>query len=84
MKITLKPYKLFWEFSHNHIKSSTSFGMVHISLPDVTLTVLTPFGTINMFPEIKDISLLQRKVESLHLMNIETVHNLWTKIVIKN
>ena len=84
MKITdvsvkLKTFPLTWVESSTSWTTQTSFGLVHIFKLDKKVTVFSISGTNQILKYTKDVKKLKQLVEEFHILQINKIHQLWTK-----
>lgn len=84
MKVTnvdvkLKTFSLTWVESSTSWTTQSSFGFVHISKQTKEVTVFSISGTNQILKHTKDVKKLKQLVEEFHILQINKIHQLWTK-----
>ena len=83
VSVKLKTFPLTWVESSTSWTTQTSFGLIHISKLNKEVTVHSISGTNQILKHTQDLKKLQQLVEELHILQINKVHQLWTKIDVK-
>ena len=79
VSVKLKTFPLTWVESSTSWITQTSFGFVHISKLDKEVTVFSVSGTNKILKHTKYVKKLKQLVEELHILQINKIHQLWTK-----
>lgn len=80
--VKLKTYSLHWTESPLGLTTQASFGFVSISKSNEVI-VHTMCGTNQIFKHTQDLKKLKQLIEEFHILQINKVHQLWTKIDVK-
>ena len=79
VSVKLKTLPLTWVESSTSWTTQSSFGFVHISKLTKEVTVFSISGTNQILKHTKDVKKLKQLVEELHILQINKIHQLWTK-----
>ena len=79
VSVKLKTFSLTWVESSTSLTTQFSFGFVHISKQTKEVTVFSISGTNQILKHTKDVKKLKQLVEELHILQINKIHQLWTK-----
>ena len=79
VSVKLKTSPLTWVESSTSWTTQASFGFVHISKQTKEVTVFSISGTNQILKHTKDVKKLKQLVEELHILQINKIHQLWTK-----
>ena len=83
VSVKLKTFPLTWVESSTSWTTQTSFGIIHIFKLNKEVIVHSISGTNQILKHTQDLKKLQQLVEELHILQINKVHQLWTKIDVK-
>ena len=83
VSVKLKTFPLTWVESSISWTTQTSFGLVHIFKLDKKVTVFFISGINQTLKHTQDLKKLKQLVEEFHILQINKVHQLWTKIDVK-
>lgn len=79
VSVKLKTFPLTWSESSTSWTTQTSFGLVHISKLNKEVTVHSISSTNQILKHTKDFKKLKQLVEEFHILQINKIHQLWTK-----
>ena len=79
VSVKLKTSPLTWVESSISWTTQTSFGFVHISKQTKEVIVHSMCGTNQVFKHTQDLKKLKQLVEEFHILQINKIHQLWTK-----
>ena len=79
MSVKLKTFPLTWAELSTSWTTQASFGFVHVSKQTKEVIVHSMCGTNQVFKHTQDLKKLKQLVEEFHILQINKIHQLWTK-----